>query len=226
MSHIDPKKKAAYNRKWRRENPEQNSIQRKKPSIRFSAGKSVAKSHGHVWAISKRRYIKLVTKPCYYCGRSLADEIGVGLDRINNNRGYYPNNVLPCCGICNKVRNNVFTVEEMLLLGKVIAEIYNKRPTLDLKKKERKYLEKIKKRKLERQQKVLNHMNEILEFCYTNGIRPGDNGDSKQRESQLAALLYSYLNRKSWYRTLNPKFYTEIKRFKSKSPHPKRKNNV
>jgi hypothetical protein len=37
---------------------------------------------------------------------------GSGLDRINNAIDYELSNVIPCCKICNSMRNNYFTIEE------------------------------------------------------------------------------------------------------------------
>lgn len=61
----------------------------------------------------------IIHKPCVYCG----DTHLVGCDRINNNKGHTKDNVVPCCCACNRFRNDSFTYEEMLRLGKVIREI-------------------------------------------------------------------------------------------------------
>ena len=58
-------------------------------------------------------------KSCIYCG----DTELLGCDRINNEKGHIIGNVVPCCYSCNCVRNNTFTHEEMLRLGKTIREI-------------------------------------------------------------------------------------------------------
>ncbi len=41
-------------------------------------------------------------KPCHYCGCEI--EV-TGLDRKNNDRGYTPDNVVPCCWDCNNEKN-------------------------------------------------------------------------------------------------------------------------
>ena len=67
-------------------------------------------------------------KICYYCDLSeeninLFDWKTNGrvkrltLDRRNNNRGYELNNLVLACYLCNAVKNNVFTEQEMLEIG-------------------------------------------------------------------------------------------------------------
>lgn len=64
----------------------------------------------------------IISKPCSYCG----SEENVGCDRIDNSKGHTMDNVIPCCYICNTVRNRTFTVDEMKILGIAIAEIRSK----------------------------------------------------------------------------------------------------
>lgn len=65
----------------------------------------------------------IMTKPCIYCG----DTSRVGCDRIDNSKGHTKDNVVPCCFDCNCARNNNFSYEEMIILGKTISEIKSKR---------------------------------------------------------------------------------------------------
>lgn len=62
---------------------------------------------------------KIVKEPCTYCG---AIE-NIGADRIDNSKGHIVDNVIPCCYVCNVVRSNLFSVEEMKILGKTIKLI-------------------------------------------------------------------------------------------------------
>jgi len=48
---------------------------------------------------------------CYYCGGTIGYS-GVGLDRIDNDLPYNKDNVLPCCGNCNKLRSDKLSVTE------------------------------------------------------------------------------------------------------------------
>jgi len=63
--------------------------------------------------LTQEKCEELWNNGCHYCTKSLANETGCGLDRLDNSLGYIPDNVIPCCGSCNKMRNNILTHEEM-----------------------------------------------------------------------------------------------------------------
>lgn len=65
----------------------------------------------------------IMTKSCIYCG----DTNRVGCDRIDNSKGHTKDNVVPCCFDCNCARNNNFSHDEMMEIGKTIAKIKQKR---------------------------------------------------------------------------------------------------
>lgn len=81
-----------------------------------------AARRNHHWALSKEEVRILTSQPCYYCG---AEPLQVftknangayyynGLDRIDNTLGYTADNVVPCCGFCNRARG-LKTQEEFL----------------------------------------------------------------------------------------------------------------
>jgi hypothetical protein len=63
---------------------------------------------------------KLVTAPCYYCGvipyrqwnvvtaSGKIDSLACnGIDRVNNDLGYVPSNVVPCCPRCNYAKREM-----------------------------------------------------------------------------------------------------------------------
>jgi hypothetical protein len=43
---------------------------------------------------------------CYICGKN-GQNNELGLDRLNNNKGYILGNIAPCCWECNKVKGNL-----------------------------------------------------------------------------------------------------------------------
>ena len=48
---------------------------------------------------------------CSYCGNKIGRG-GIGLDRLNNNEPYRKGNVTPCCGKCNRLRQDLLTPQE------------------------------------------------------------------------------------------------------------------
>jgi hypothetical protein len=65
-------------------------------------------------------------KVCHYCEDCLP-KYGVGMDRLNNTEGYTEYNVVPCCAICNWVRANRFTVQEMERIGALLKTLRSER---------------------------------------------------------------------------------------------------
>jgi hypothetical protein len=94
----------------------------KKFNYRHRVGKANSKARGRSWTISKKLHRVLLNKNCHYCNKSLLNETGAALDRIDNNKGYHKDNVLPCCGACNKIRNTNLTVKEMEVAMKAVLQ--------------------------------------------------------------------------------------------------------
>lgn len=71
--------------------------------------------------IDLEKFKELTSSNCFYCGIEPKDSMKSkseyssysynGLDRINSNEGYTVDNVVPCCGQCNKMKLN-YTQEE------------------------------------------------------------------------------------------------------------------
>lgn len=62
---------------------------------------------------------------CFYCCREVTagaekSEDRLTIDRIDNKGNYNINNIVVCCHRCNRVKSNIFTVDQML----EIAERY------------------------------------------------------------------------------------------------------
>lgn len=88
---------------------------------RYARSKSNAKSRGLDWNISLEEYSSFLALPCTYCNK-MHDSIGIGLDRLDNAKGYEPNNVVPACGVCNISRGDYLTHEEMQVFMKAIIK--------------------------------------------------------------------------------------------------------
>jgi len=69
---------------------------------RLSHYKSRAKEKGWEFSLINEDFSNLLTSPCYCCGVEKA----YGVDRIDNSKGYFSNNVLPCCKVCNFMKKD------------------------------------------------------------------------------------------------------------------------
>lgn len=57
---------------------------------------------------------------CFYCHEKIET---VGIDRIDNKKGYSLSNLIPCCKICNLMRR-ILTQEEFIKKCKLIANFH------------------------------------------------------------------------------------------------------
>jgi hypothetical protein len=66
--------------------------------------------------LSYKTFSKLLKQNCFYCGKEPANIkitknckegfIYNGIDRVNPKRGYYADNVVSCCSMCNKAKGH------------------------------------------------------------------------------------------------------------------------
>lgn len=97
-----------------------------KISNRFKNLKHAAKRRKIEFCLTLDQFKELTNLNCYYCNNEIKSTIA-GLDRINNNKGYSIDNVLPCCKECNYIRGYKLTVEETKV---VITALLNYRKIL------------------------------------------------------------------------------------------------
>jgi hypothetical protein len=80
---------------------------------RFRKAKREATKRNKDWFLSKEEYEVLIEDACFYCdGFFPKTEVGSGLDRVDNAKGYYLSNVVSCCFTCNKVKSDVLSALE------------------------------------------------------------------------------------------------------------------
>lgn len=97
------------------------------PSLNFTEAEFIS------WARSQDR-------ACYFCKISEPDlklagiksSIGLnvaalGIDRLDNSRDYDIDNIALCCYACNKAKGNVFSSEEMIVIGRSIGVVWASR---------------------------------------------------------------------------------------------------
>ena len=77
--------------KWKNDRPWFKAWERTKGNARV---------RGIAFRLSLPVFKGLVMKGCHYCG----DSASLGLDRVNNRRGYVDSNVVPCCRWCNSAK--------------------------------------------------------------------------------------------------------------------------
>lgn len=98
-----------------------------RPSIIYSHKRANAKKDGVKFTLKKESFIEwyeLQAKCCTYCGikpelfkrtndKLLSNQVNLGIDRINPNKGYIQGNITLSCRRCNSIKNDFFTSEEM-----------------------------------------------------------------------------------------------------------------
>lgn len=94
-----------------------------------------AKGRGNKWELTRGQLRALTKQPCHYCGTEpmqcmrTANSTGAyiynGLDRVDNNLGYTIDNVVACCGHCNKAKNTM-TIKEFKLWVSNVYEHFAK----------------------------------------------------------------------------------------------------
>jgi len=80
----------------------------------FSQYKARAKKKGLLFTVDKSLFDLLVSRPCYFCRINKKE---VGIDRLDNSKGYQSGNCIPCCWDCNRSKSDksVFDYREYLL---------------------------------------------------------------------------------------------------------------
>jgi 5-methylcytosine-specific restriction endonuclease McrA len=64
-----------------------------------------AKKRGILFTLSKTHFQELIIKPCIYCNYHKEGEVH-GIDRVDNQKGYIEENVVPCCETCNVLKGS------------------------------------------------------------------------------------------------------------------------
>jgi len=72
----------------------------------------VAKLKGLAFKLTRELFHELITSECYYCGVAPSNchkphgknIVYQGIDRKDNSKGYTPENCVPCCIVCNKMK--------------------------------------------------------------------------------------------------------------------------
>ena len=84
------------------------------PKGRYKFMKNTAAKRKLNVSLTLEEFTSLIEKLCHYCNDEMntPSVMGIGIDRIDNEKGYEIDNVLPCCTACNVIKSDYLTVEE------------------------------------------------------------------------------------------------------------------
>lgn len=71
---------------------------------RYNLYLNSAKGRGIEFRLSIEQFKQFWQKPCHYCKDKIET---IGLDRVDNDKGYLINNVVSCCVTCNWMKRNL-----------------------------------------------------------------------------------------------------------------------
>ena len=99
-----------YNRSHTEEVKERAKDYIKKLTGRYRGLKGNAQSRNYTVTFTLEEFSKIVSNSCSYCGEN---EKRIGIDRIDNTKGYTIENSTSCCKICNMMKKTM-TVDEFI----------------------------------------------------------------------------------------------------------------
>lgn len=85
---------------------------------RFADYKCSAKKRGHSFELTFEQFISFWKKPCAYGGCVIET---IGLDRVDNLKGYTMKNIVPCCKIHNKMKRDLSREEFIFMCQKAAS---------------------------------------------------------------------------------------------------------
>ena len=88
----------------------------KSPKARFRNYKSGAKQRNYLFDLTFKEFMSHWQKPCEYCNSHIET---IGLDRIDNNKGYSIDNIVSCCYTCNRGKGIMGEGEFLIWIEKV-----------------------------------------------------------------------------------------------------------
>jgi hypothetical protein len=98
----------------------------------FRQYKVHAEKRGYEFAIEWDDFVAITKSDCHYCGAAPKNKIGRterkrgngyyiynGIDRMDNKVGYYLDNVVPCCRVCNRAKDVMGAYDFLRWVAKV-----------------------------------------------------------------------------------------------------------
>ena len=83
---------------YREENRDKIREKLNTPENKFNIYRRSAGRRGFDFELTFEEFIEFWQYPCEYCGSE------IGTIRVDNSQGYSPENIVPCCTTCNKMK--------------------------------------------------------------------------------------------------------------------------
>ncbi len=95
---------------------------------RYRTVKGSAKRRSLEFTISIKQFEMEIKKPCAYCNDHYRADIGTGsgIDRLDNSKGYIPDNIASCCGHCNYLKGEIYSPLQTKAMVDVLIALENK----------------------------------------------------------------------------------------------------
>jgi hypothetical protein len=81
-----------------------------------------ASKNNTILSLTKEDFDLLASQPCYYCGGDIKSS-GYSIDKKDPKQGYTKENSVPCCPMCNKIKFDIYTPEETLVIVNAIQKV-------------------------------------------------------------------------------------------------------
>lgn len=100
-------------------------IEKKYERDRINSINGNAKTRHYQMNLTRDEIKEYLYKPCFYCGC----ENAMGIDRIDSNKNYTKDNCVPCCFICNRMKNKYDLHTFLDKVEKIYLNFHNKSST-------------------------------------------------------------------------------------------------
>jgi len=95
-----------------------------KSTPKFTNYAKSANTRNIQFKITEKEFNSLVTNKCYLCGLESSEINRNGIDRFNNDEGYFIENCRPCCGHCNLLKKDI-SHEKIIIISEKVFHKYN-----------------------------------------------------------------------------------------------------